>query len=166
MKQLILNSTKYLTGDWEVFYIYKKKLKPSDDKTKFNTINIIQKEITEQYYKMAIIENNEEICSLCVIWGNEYKYNFRNYISVSENEAKIIDVITSKQHRGKGYVGKLLLFTENQMLEKGIDTLLARIWHSNESSKRAFEKNNWKYAGFKLKLNFFKKIPFIFTTYK
>jgi hypothetical protein len=166
MKQLILKVIKYLTGDWELFYIYKKKIKPLDDITQFDSLNIVQEKITDQYHKISINDNNEQICSLHIIWGSEYKDNFRNYIPLKKNEAKIIDVITSKKYRGKGHIGKLLSFTEEQMLTKDIDTLLARIWHSNESSKRAFEKKDWKYAGFKLKLNLLKKIPLSFTTYK
>jgi len=166
MKQIAAKIFKYIIGDWEVFYIFKKKLKQSNQPTDDKAIQYTQKKISDEHYKISIIDNDEEICSVYVIWGDEYKYNFRNYIPLAENEAKIIDVITARKHRGKGYIGKLLIFTEQTMLDKGIDTLLARIWHSNESSKKAFGKSNWEYSGFKLKLNLFHKIPFDFVTYK
>jgi len=166
MKNLISNCIKFITGEWEIFYIYKKKLCSANEYTYNDLTQYIQKEMTDKYYKLSICENGEEICSLCVIWGNEYKDNFRNYIPLKPNEAKVIDVVTSQKHRGRGHIGKLLVYTEQVMLSKGVDTLLARIWHSNHSSKRAFEKNNWNYAGFKLKLNIFKKIPVTYMTYK
>lgn len=131
-----------------------------------STFKYVKKKISDEYYKVSILEGDIEVCSLRIIWGKEYKDNFRNYIPLKKYEAKIIDVFTAPNYRGKGYVGKLLIYTESEMLSKGITTLLARIWHSNKSSKKAFEKNGWAYEGFKLEIKLLNIIPMIFMSYR
>jgi len=161
MKHAIKKLLKFITGDWEMFYIYRKNIQHSNSTTsvKHKELNFITKEIGTEHYRMSLQDNRNEMCSLCVIWGNEYKVNFRNYIPLKCNEAKIIDVFTPEEYRGKGYIGKLLTHTENEMFSRGITTLLARIWHSNISSKKAFEKSGWVYAGFKLELKLLNRFP-------
>lgn len=166
MNNLLSKFLKFLTGEWVIFYIFKKEINPLSPLHINSTLKYTQKKISDEYYKISICENSTEICSLRIIWGKEYKDNFRNYIPLKPNEAKIIDVVTAKEFRGKGYIGKLLTYTENEMLSKGITTLLARIWHSNKSSKKAFEKNGWTYEGFKLEIKLLNLFPITFMSYR
>jgi ribosomal protein S18 acetylase RimI-like enzyme len=166
MKNLLSKLLKFLIGEWIIFYIFKKEINPLPPLPINRKIEYTQKRISNEYYKISIYENNTEICSLGVIWGTDYTDNFRNYIPLKQNEAKIIDVVTAKEFRGKGYVGMLLTHTESEMLSKGATTLLARVWHSNKSSKKAFQKNGWAYAGFKLELKLFNLFPISYMSYR
>lgn len=165
MKRLISKFIKILVGEWVLFLIYKKNIAIPSSSSFANENQAIvfrQKKLADQYIKFYLVKDDKELCSLGVIWGKEYKENFRNYIPLKTSEAKIIDVITHSEFRGKGYIAKLFQEVEKEMRNRKINTLVARIWHSNESSKRAFEKSKWSFVGFKVELKLLKLLPLTF----
>ena len=84
----------------------------------------------------------ERIVALCVYWYGD-RYLTRNFWPLKEKEAKLVQVYTLPDMRGKGLAPMLIQYSTDVMIERGFVTLFARVWHSNHSSRKAFEKSNW-----------------------
>ena len=85
---------------------------------------------------------DERIVALCVYWYGD-RYLTRNFWPLKEKEAKLVQVYTLPDVRGKGLAPMLIQYSADVMMEQGFVTLFARIWHSNHSSRKAFERSNW-----------------------
>ncbi len=148
---------KLLLGNWSVFYIYRKTLKPTSEAVDSYVVKRISSEKHQLHFRVA----DEFVCSLVMLWGEEYKK--RNFIKLLSDEAKVISVETAKKHRGHGYAVRLLLASEAFAYSKNIKRLYARIWHSNKSSIKAFEKAGWVRHSTKVELKLFSVVPIKFT---
>jgi len=84
----------------------------------------------------------ERIVALCVYWYGD-RYLTRNFWPLKEKEAKLVQVYTLPEMRGKGLAPMLIQHSTDAMIRQGFVTLFARVWHSNHSSRKAFEKSNW-----------------------
>ncbi len=87
------------------------------------------------------------LVAACWFWaGSTYKK--RNFWPLKEDEAKLVQISTHENFRGRGYAPLLLTYAAEAMRLKGYAKLFARIWHSNYASISAFEKAHWKYIAF------------------
>jgi len=82
------------------------------------------------------------IVALCVYWYGD-RYLTRNFWPLKEKEAKLVQLYTLPDMRGKGIAPMLIQHSTRVMLKQGFTNLFARIWHSNHSSRKAFEKSHW-----------------------
>lgn len=82
--------------------------------------------------------------SHCWVWYGE-RYKSRNFWPLAMGEAKLIALETEPETRGRGIAPKLLRYVMTELANQGFKHLYARIWHSNKSSIRAFEKAGWRY---------------------
>ncbi len=61
-----------------------------------------------------------------------------------EGEAKLVDITTDSQFRGRGIAQALIRYSAAAMSERGVGGLYARIWHTNLPSKAAFSAAGWE----------------------
>ena len=93
----------------------------------------------------ARIENT--LVAACWFWAGS-TYRKRNFWPLKEDEAKLVQITTHENYRGKGFAPLLLAYAAEAMQRKGYKTLYARVWHSNQASISAFKKAHWKYIAF------------------
>jgi hypothetical protein len=86
--------------------------------------------------------HGEQIVGLCFYWYGA-RYLKRNFWPLKAGEAKLVQIITSPQMRGKRVAGTLIAASCADMLGRGFGTVYARVWHSNEPSLRAFAGARW-----------------------
>lgn len=72
----------------------------------------------------------ERIVGACFYWFGA-RYRERNFWPLSEHEAKLVQVVTTPEMRGRGVARRLIESSANDMLNRGFARLYARIWHSN-----------------------------------
>jgi ribosomal protein S18 acetylase RimI-like enzyme len=149
-----------LFGEWDFNYIYKKEIVFNTlFKNKLQSLNFHGIELAEEKINYVLIKDGITVCSCILIWGHEYKYNFRSFIKLRAQDAKVVRVETHSDYRGQGLAGLLLDNVAQEASKLGFTRLLAIIWHSNISSIKAFKKNGFSFYGIKLKLRLFKLIP-------
>ncbi len=88
-----------------------------------------------------------ELGAGCWLWYGEW-YRQRNFWPLKEQEAKLVQVTTGERYRGKGLGLRLLNHAAWDMSRRGFRILYARIWHSNVSSIKLFEKAGWREIAF------------------
>lgn len=92
-----------------------------------------------------------EIAAACWFWSRE-RYQERAFWPIKSNEAKLVQITTNSQLRGRGFASALLAFASFQMKQLGYKRLFARVWHSNRASIATFSKAGWKEIAFVLEL--------------
>ena len=92
-----------------------------------------------------------QISAICIYWHGE-RYATRNFWPLQPGEAKLVQIITDPQYRGKGAATALIQASSQSMLEQGYLKLYARVWHSNTPSLRAFERAGWRRVALALEL--------------
>lgn len=88
-----------------------------------------------------------QTAALCFYWWGE-RYRQRNFWPLAEGQAKLVQVITAPEHRGKGVARRLISASSAQMFDDGFERLYARVWHSNAPSLAAFDAAGWKKVAF------------------
>jgi RimJ/RimL family protein N-acetyltransferase len=96
--------------------------------------------------------NGQEIIGLCYFWYGE-RYRERNFLPLADGEAKLVQIVTVPEMRGRGIAGGLISYAARDMAKKGFHRLYARIWHSNMPSLRAFESVGWRRVATVAELN-------------
>lgn len=94
-----------------------------------------------------------EIVAVCWFWWGE-RYRARNFWALRKDEAKLVQIVVAGRARGRGLAPKLLRSAADMMHDDGYSQLFARVWHSNHSSLRAFEKAGWDRVAFVANLGF------------
>jgi GNAT superfamily N-acetyltransferase len=89
----------------------------------------------------AVIEG--QIQCACWYWVGK-TYLQRGFWHLQPNEAKLVEIATAEQYRGRGLATALIEWSSGEMAQKGFVRRFARIWHSNKSSIRAFAKAGWR----------------------
>ena len=89
----------------------------------------------------------DTLVAACWFWAGS-TYRKRNFWPLKEDEAKLVQISTHENFRGKGYAPLLLAYAAEAMRLQGYTKLFARVWHSNHASISAFEKAHWKYIAF------------------
>lgn len=83
-----------------------------------------------------------QLLALCFFWHGA-RYRARNFWSLAEGEAKLVQIVTAASARGQGIAGRLLAHAARDMAARGFGPLYARIWHSNQPSIAAFDRAGW-----------------------
>lgn len=99
----------------------------------------------------------ERLVGVCVYWYGE-RYLQRNFWPLDAGEAKLVQIVTIPEMRGRGVAGQLISHSCQQLLLTGFSQAYARIWHSNTPSLRAFERVGWKRIALVVEINPFRSI--------
>jgi len=104
----------------------------------------------------------DRVAGLCFYWYGE-RYRTRNFLPLAAHEAKLVQIITDPAMRGRGVAQALIAASSVDMSTRGFQRLLARVWHSNTPSRRAFERARWMPDGWVVEINPFRRpIPWRF----
>jgi RimJ/RimL family protein N-acetyltransferase len=87
--------------------------------------------------------SESHIVGLCYFWFAE-RYRNRNYWPLAEGEAKLVQIFTIPEMRGRGLATELIGYASGELFRLGFRRLYARVWHSNTPSSRAFIRAGWK----------------------
>ena len=90
--------------------------------------------------------DGDELAGVCWFWPGPL-LGGRNVGRQPEDCAELIQVTVGEINRGKGLAQRLIVYGAWRMKEMGYRRLLAQVWHSNESSIRAFQKAGWEQVG-------------------
>ena len=96
--------------------------------------------------------DGDRIVGLCFYWFGE-RYLKRNFWPLAEGEAKLVQIVSLPEIRGRGVATTLIKSSFQDMSEKGFSRSYARIWHSNTPSIRAFERAGWMRIALVLEIN-------------
>lgn len=161
MKELAKKLARILLGDYSIYYIYSQSLKdlPSLSPIKAQVFKFgpVDQEAVKSSADPLIQEqagyhgtgchayacfDGERIAGICFYWFGE-RYRQRNFWPLNDGEAKLVQIITLPEMRGRGIASALIAFASRDMKQKGFSRLYARIWHSNKPSLLAFERAGW-----------------------
>jgi len=96
--------------------------------------------------------DGDRIVGICFYWFGE-RYLKRNSWPIGGGEAKLVQIISLPEIRGRGVATLLVTASFHDMVQKGYLRAYARIWHSNIPSLRVFERAGWKRTGLLLEIN-------------
>lgn len=98
----------------------------------------------EEPFGFAYRLRGRPICTINIRSAKTYR---RATLDLLPSEAKLIDVVTAPEERGKGLAPCLIREASDFMKSLGYERIYARIWHSNHASQRAFAKAGWRRIG-------------------
>jgi len=108
-----------------------------------------------------VADDGPSIIGACWYWYGE-TYRRRNFWPLQSREAKLVQVTTAQEYRGRGVAEDLIRFSSSAMFRKGFGPLYARVWHSHKASLRAFEKAGWREIAIVVEIfPFGKKLRFV-----
>lgn len=96
--------------------------------------------------------DGDRIVGLCFYWFGE-RYLKRNFWPLADGEAKLVQIVSLPEIRGRGVATTLIKSSFLDMSEKGFSRSYARIWHSNTPSLRAFERAGWMRVALIIEIN-------------
>lgn len=161
-KQFIKKIARFVFGDYAIYHIYAR------DKKCVGAVQGDQDGFCFALLEKAEIESSDEkwirdqreyhgddshtyaclqqgrVVGLCCFWFGERYRRQRNFWPLTDGEAKLVQIITSPEMRGRGVASALIGYAETDMSQKGFHRLYARIWHSNTPSLKAFERAGWR----------------------
>lgn len=160
MHSLTKKAARLLLGEYSAYHIYAfsagncRALARHD--TNFRFANLEQKQLEAsddpsiaehanyhgpQTYAYACFEGTR-IVGVCYFWYGA-QYRKRNFWPLGDSEAKLVQVFTLEEMRGRGIATQLIAYAADDMLRKGFERLYSRIWHSNKPSLKAFQHAGW-----------------------
>jgi len=86
--------------------------------------------------------DGDRIVGICFYWYAE-RYRKRNFWPLRDRQAKLVQILTLPEMRGRGIASRLIKCSSQEMGKRGFSRLYARIWHSNAASVAAFERAGW-----------------------
>lgn len=92
------------------------------------------------------------IVGICFYWFGD-RYRTRNYWPLVESEAKLVQIVSIPELRGRGVATQLIAMSSQDMMHKGFSRVYARVWHSNIPSLRAFERAGWARVALVIEVN-------------
>jgi RimJ/RimL family protein N-acetyltransferase len=180
VKSLLKHLLHLLFGDYAIYHIYAcptaDSAPPHLPKTaRFKVLEVGQAELAdsadslireqagylgEDSFAFACCDGNR-IVGVCFYWfGARYKKQ-RNFWPLAEHQAKLVQILTLPEMRGREVATTLVALSIRVMREKGFERNFARIWHSNTPSVRAFTRAGWRYVTTVVEINpFRRKRPF------
>jgi RimJ/RimL family protein N-acetyltransferase len=92
-----------------------------------------------------------QLAAVCWLWGAR---RFRDALiwTLQDDEAMLVELVTGREFRGRGYAPALIAYAAQAMQSKGTRRLYTWIWRSNYPSIAAFEKAGWAYIAFVFEL--------------
>jgi len=92
------------------------------------------------------------IVGLCFFWHGA-RYRARNYWPLGADEAKLVQIVTAHDQRGKGVARSLIEYSTTHMIDRGYTRLFARVWYTNAPSTRAFRSAGWRQVACVMRVN-------------
>jgi RimJ/RimL family protein N-acetyltransferase len=92
------------------------------------------------------------IVGVCFYWFGA-RYRKRNFWPLADGQAKLVQVVTLPEMRGREVAPTLVALSTHAMRDKGFERTFARIWHSNTPSLRAFARAGWTYVSTVVEIN-------------
>jgi GNAT superfamily N-acetyltransferase len=83
------------------------------------------------------------IVGLCFYWHGE-RYRRRGFWPLQEGQAKLVEIITAPDMRGRKVAQALIAVSAADMAAQGYAGLFARVWFNNTPSLRAFAAAGWR----------------------
>lgn len=161
MKYLLKKLLRLLFGNYSIYRIYTSSpatsSPPYSSKTVPFTVGQVGKSDLTQSTDTLIREqtgylgedsfafacfDGERVVGVCVYWFGA-RYRTRNFWPLAEHQAKLVQIITLPEMRGRNVASTLIARSTSAMHEKGFELNFARIWHSNTPSLRAFTRAGW-----------------------
>lgn len=96
------------------------------------------------------------IVGVCFYWFGQ-RYLQRNFWPLKEHEAKLVQIISLPEARGRGVATALIAWSAQDMGRSGFRRAYARIWHSNTPSLSAFRKAGWTAVAVVVEINPFRQ---------
>ena len=93
------------------------------------------------------------VVAACWYWFGE-RYRTRGFIELPPRAAKLVQVTTAADWRGRGVATALIAESARLMATHGFELLYARVWHSHAASVSAFSKAGWWECEVKTTLRF------------
>lgn len=94
----------------------------------------------------------DRIVGVCFYWFAD-RYLKRNFWPLESGEAKLVQIISLPEVRGRGVATALVARSCADMMQQGFHQTYARIWHSNTPSQRAFERAGWQRIALVIEIN-------------
>lgn len=160
MKKLIKRLAALILGDYSAFHIYANSastnIVPSLLFDGFQFVMIEKKPVEsssdelirdQAWYHGADTHAyaclvGSRIVGLCYFWHGD-RYRTRNYWPLADGEAKLVQLVTVPDMRGRGVASSLIEHASADMTEQGFHRLFARVWYSNKPSSSAFMRAGW-----------------------
>lgn len=95
------------------------------------------------------------IVGVCFYWYGA-RYLKRNFWPLKDDEAKLVQIITLPNMRGKKVAATLIKASCVDVLNKGFRQTFARVWHSNGPSLKAFANAEWTRCALVIEINPFR----------
>lgn len=92
------------------------------------------------------------IVAVCFYWFGA-RYLTRNFWPLAEGEAKLVQIVSLPEVRGRGAATALIEASCGRIMGEGFRRAYARIWHSNVPSLRAFERAGWRRVALVIEIN-------------
>lgn len=164
-KGLIKHIARFLLGEYQIYRIYARARTDNRHQTEspllefeFSVIDQRQMEsstdeaIRSRAWYLGKDSNafgclkDGKIVGVCFYWHGERYRAERNFWPLASDEAKLVEIFTLPEMRGKGAGKSLIAYAESEMFARGYQSLFARIWHSNTPSIKAFENAGWRHV--------------------
>lgn len=160
MKELLKKLARLLFGPYAIYHIHSSSpqcgARAAPDSARFRFVELEKSRIESSADRLIREQlayhgsgahaygclDGSEIVAVCYFWHGT-AYAKRNFWPLAEREAKLVQIVTTPQMRGRGIASGLILFASDAMFRQGFRRLYARIWHSNTSSLKSFEKAGW-----------------------
>lgn len=170
-KALVKRVAHNLLGDYSAYYVYaspneSKTSQRYESKSKFSVRTVDEHALQssaepllrEQAHYLGQESHayaclfDDRIAGVCIYWFGE-RYRKRNFWPLKEGEAKLVQIVSVSEMRGRGVATALIATSCCDMKERGFRRTYARIWHSNTASLRAFERAGWMRVALVLEIN-------------
>lgn len=161
MKELIKKILRLVVGDYAVYHIYGQDTAnarlPANGTGTF-TVRALSRDDASGSPDAGIREQagylgdgalgfgcfeEDRIVGVCFFWHGQ-RYLTRNFWPLGPGEAKLVQIFTLPEMRGRSIAPTLIGYASAAMHNDGFTRIYARIWHSNLPSIRAFERSGWK----------------------
>lgn len=171
MKPLAKKLAHILLGEYSAYYVYAQSAKGALQAATQITSNFsVQKvdasiiyahtnPIINEQADYAGIESHAYACfdedrivGVCFYWFAS-RYLKRNFWPLAPGEAKLVQIISLPEMRGRGVATTLVVRSCADMMQQGFHQTYARIWHSNTPSLRAFERAGWGRIALVIEIN-------------
>lgn len=100
--------------------------------------------------------DDDRIVGICFYWFGS-RYLKRNFWPLAPGEAKLVQIISLPEMRGRGVATTLVALSCWDMMQQGFSQTYARIWHSNTPSLRAVERAGWRRVALVIDINPFRR---------
>ena len=175
MKALVKKFAHLLLGEYSAYYVYAQSAdgakQAATQTTSTFSVRKVDASIIHHHADATIKEqadytgleahayacfDDDRIVGICFYWfGNRYLQ--RNFWPLAAGEAKLVQIISLPEMRGRGVATTLVALSCLDMMQQGFHQTYARIWHSNTPSLRAFERAGWRRVALVVEINPFRR---------